>query len=140
MRFQSCAIAQLLGSIVLIVVGILALASSVLAFTEPASAPLAGDVSAPINVGSTTQYRSGWLGVGTAGNPVHPLDVYGSANGYSVVAGNNIGSLGDICTLNADGTNKLKTSQGRDDTHYHTPIIPTMRIAGRLRNIVPQAS
>lgn len=36
----------------------------VYAWTEPTSAPPAGNVSAPVNVGATSQYKDGALGVG----------------------------------------------------------------------------
>lgn len=39
-------------------------AAIISAWTEPSSAPPTGNVSAPINVGSATQYKSGALGIG----------------------------------------------------------------------------
>lgn len=42
-------------------VAVIFLAVQALAFTEPSSAPPAGDVAAPLNTGGSTQDKSGWF-------------------------------------------------------------------------------
>jgi len=114
---RSFARIAILSAAALIAFASVALAST---FQEPNGPPPTNDVPAPINVGSTAQYRPGSLGIGTDGNAVHPLDVYGNTNGYSIVAGSNIGSLGDICTLKADGTKNICLSSAGSGTNYFT--------------------
>lgn len=72
----------------------------VYAWTEPASAPPTGNVSAPVNVGATSQYKSGALGVG------------GVFHGYStgIFDGNvGIGTPTPETKLNVVGSNTTPT-------------------------------
>jgi hypothetical protein len=54
----------LIESLPVILLSTLIIAVIIYAWTEPSQAPPQGNVPAPINVGATTQYKSGGLGVG----------------------------------------------------------------------------
>lgn len=64
-----------------ILVGTLAIAGIIFAWTEPTSAPPAGNLSATLNIGSGLQIKDGWLYVS---NIVPP----GNAAGFAVLGGN----------------------------------------------------
>jgi len=65
----------------------------VLAWTEPSQNPPSGNVSAPLNVGNTSQSKQGWLGIGGVFTPSYSLDVRGSGTSGSGMLSTQGGAL-----------------------------------------------
>lgn len=49
------------------------------AWTAPSAAPPGGNISGPVTLGNSAQYKTGYLGVGTNSVPLYPLVVGGDA-------------------------------------------------------------
>ncbi len=76
----------LLFALPTILVSLFSVLALILAWTEPTQAPPQGNVPAPINVGTTTQYKQGALGIGGV------LQVYGGiTTPVLTVSGPNVG-------------------------------------------------
>lgn len=85
--------------------------ATALAFVEPAGAPPSGNVPAPVNVGSGTQYKAGFFGIDMTGNPSHPLEVWGvGLDGVNAIFGN--GSVGIGTTVVAPNSLTIGPSGG----------------------------
>lgn len=97
-------------SVIVIAVGAVFFANSlILAWSPPTASPPSGNVPAPLNVGTASQYKSGALGIG------------GVFHGYSngIFDGNvGIGVTNPNEKLDVDGYIKAKRMFDFDDTYY----------------------
>lgn len=68
-----------------VITGILVVTAGVYAWTEPSASPPGGNIAAPINVSSTAQTKTGWLGLGniTPASVLH-IGSYGQTWGADI--------------------------------------------------------